>query len=81
MDFDKWFETFLDEKNLPYQSWEILDDEGIMHYIDTDVIVEFIYSLPENDKKMIKKKLIQIDFVNSDVNRFFHHIAKYIINR
>lgn len=80
MDFDKWFEIFLEGKNIPCQNWELLDDEGVMHYIDTDVIIEFIYSLPDKDKKEIKKKLIQIDFVNGDVNEFFRYIAKFIIN-
>ena len=30
-EFIKWFETFLEEKNLPYESWELMSENGTLN--------------------------------------------------
>ena len=77
--FEKWFETFLEEKNLPYKSWEIMGPTGVTHMIDSDVVIESIKNCHPNDQAKIKSTIIQIDFVNGDVNHFFKHLAKGLV--
>ena len=77
--FNKWFQTFLDEKNLSYRSWEITDAEGTWHLIDSDVVIEAIKNAPAHEQKSIKSTIVRIDFVNGDVLDFFHHLAKALV--
>ena len=80
--FTDWFNTFLNEKNLPFEVWEIQDAERNTHIIDSGVVVEAILqatSAAEQEK--IKNILVQIDFRNGDINHFFHHLATGIVNQ
>jgi len=78
MGFTEWLETFLEEKNLPYEMWEI-EVDGCLHYIDSDVVIEAIKNAPKNEQEQIKKTIIQIDFNNGNVNHFFKYLAKALI--
>jgi len=75
-----WFDTFLDEKNLPYVVWEIVDRAGMTHFIDSDFVIETIQNAPAEEQKKIKEIIVKIDFHNGDVNHFFRHLAKGIVN-
>lgn len=77
--FIKWFETFLEEKQLPYQSWEIETDSGL-HLIDTEVVIENIKNAHIQEQIRIKKMLLVIDFWNENVNDFFKHLATGLAN-
>lgn len=82
MGFEEWFSTFVDEKDLPVENWEIEDSRGMTHFISSDVVQEFIVSeLPESDQKEVKEILIKIDFQNGDVNHFFRYLAKGMVNQ
>lgn len=76
--FNKWFETFLNEKDLPYQSWEI-EHDGQTHYIDSDVVVEAVKGAPAHEQASIKNTIVKIDFMNGDVNHFFRHLAGALV--
>jgi hypothetical protein len=78
MTFKNWFETFLDEKALPFKSWEIQVD-GEIHFIDSDVVIEAILNAPEHEQKAIKEMIVKIDFVNGNVNDYFKHLATGLI--
>jgi hypothetical protein len=78
MTFTKWFDTFLEEKNLAPQSWEI-QHAGVTHFIDSTVIIEAIQNAPAHEQAAIKNMIIRIDFVNGDVNDYFKHLAKGLI--
>ncbi len=79
MIFEKWFDTFLEEKNNPYASWEIEDNDGTTHYIDSDFIIETIKTCPEHEQKGIKNMLVKIDFMNASVNDYFKHLATGLV--
>ena len=79
--FNNWFQIFLDEKNLPYASWEIQDETGTTNFIDNDVVVEHIKIAPDHEQAKIKDILVKIDFQNADVNHFFHHLAKGLVSQ
>lgn len=72
--FAKWFETFLSEKNLPIQSWEI-ETPSALHLIDTDTVIESIKNTHITEQIKIKDIIVKIDFANGDVNHFFKHLA------
>ena len=80
MTFDKWFSTFLEEKNLPFKSWEIVDKNGETNFIDSDVVIEAIGNTSDAEKKAIKHSIVKIDFYNGDVNHFFEHLATGLVN-
>jgi hypothetical protein len=73
--FIKWFETILEEKQLPYEGWQI-EVDGVTHLIDTDVVIEHIKIAPISEQKQIKDVIVKIDFVNGNVNHFFKHLAQ-----
>ena len=78
--FTKWFETFLEEKNLPYAFFEV-EHNGQTHMIDTDFVVELIKTTAPAEQAQIKNIIVQIDFKNGNVNHFFEHLAKgYVAN-
>ena len=77
--FIKWFETFLDEKNLPLQLWEIEGEEGNVHLIDSGVVITNIKMCHPNDQAKIKDTIVKIDYINGDVNHYFHHMAKGLV--
>lgn len=77
--FDKWFETFLDEKKVPYCDWEIESSDGMTHYLDNEVVIEAIKEAPAHEKKGIKNMLVKIDFMNGNVNDYFKHLAKGLV--
>jgi len=74
-EFIKWFETFLKEKNLPYESWELMSENGTLNLIDSDVVIENIKIAPDHEQKQIKDIIIKIDFMNGNINHLFKHLA------
>ncbi len=76
--FTKWFETFLDEKSLPYAAWEIEGSWGL-HQIDSDFVIEAIKGAPASEQSQIKATIVKIDFANGDVNHFFKHLAGALV--
>ena len=79
--FNNWFQIFLDEKNLPYASWEIQDETGTTNFIDNDVVIETIKNTSTTEQSKIKDILVKIDFHNGDVNHFFRHLAKGLVSQ
>lgn len=77
--FTKWFETFLEEKNLPFESFE-LNNSGEVHFIDTDIVIEAIKGAPAAEQNGIKNMLVKIDFLNGNVNHYFQHLAQALVN-
>lgn len=78
MNFKTWFQTFLDEKSLPHEYWEI-EHEGDIHFIDSDVVIEAIMAAPASEQEAIKNMIVKIDFANGNVNDYFKHLAKGLI--
>ena len=79
--FNDWFQIFLDEKNLPYASWEIQDETGTTNFIDNDVVIETIKNTSTAEQSKIRDILVQIDFRNGEVNHFFHHLATGLVSQ
>ena len=80
MTFNNWFDTFTEEKNIPFTSWEIESEDGTTHMIDNNVVMEHIRIASESEQAGIKNILVKIDFANGDVNHFFKHLATALVN-
>ena len=76
--FLKWFETFLDEKDLPLKNWEIEGKDGT-HFISSEVVIEHIKATSLPEQLAIQKIIVKIDFQNGDVNHFFKHLADGLV--
>ncbi len=77
----QYLETFFKEKELPHVSWELVDDAGVTHSIDSDVVLEHIEQTSVREQNGIADVIRRIDFKNGDVNDFLKHLAGAIINR
>ena len=75
MTFKKWFRTFLDEKRIGSQVYEVASENGTLNMVPTEVVVEAIMNTSADEQKQIKDTLVKIDFVNGDVHHFFNHLA------
>ena len=79
MTFNNWFATFIEEKKLPYASWEIETADAV-HIIDNEFVIEAIKTAPAHEQASIKNTIVKIDFANGDVNHFFKHLAGALAN-
>jgi len=75
MAFTKYLEVFFDEKNLPYELFEIEASDGALHLIDNETVMETIAHAPAHEQKAIGDVIRKIDFANGDVNDFLKHLA------
>lgn len=74
----KYLEAFFDEKEIPYTAFNLYDETGSFHYIDTDVVIEFIKNY--KDTSEIVTTLRYLDFHNLPVVPFLKFCAEVIIN-
>lgn len=76
----KYLKTFFTEKQLPYASWNLFDDDGVRHLIDSDVVLEHIEHASADEQNKIADVIRKIDFANGDVNNYLRHLAGALIN-
>lgn len=76
MTFDKWLDTFIEEKGLDLE--HIFEVEGPLctNFIPLGNVVEAMKLAPPHEQKEIKAMVVRIDFANGDVMHFFGHLAK-----
>jgi hypothetical protein len=77
--FNQWFDRFLEEKDLPFASWELEDDTGNLNMIDSEVVIEAIKNTSPEEQSGIKEMLVKLDFANSDILDYFKHLAMGLI--
>jgi len=70
--------TYFEEKEIPYEVFEI-ENNGELHLIDNEMIIESIGNMPIAIQKKISNKITAIDFMNGDINDFLKYIAKGLI--
>ena len=71
----KYIEDFFEEKEIPYQEWQI-EHNGNINFIDNEFIIETIKNCPTTEQKSISNILRKIDFQNENVNHFLKHLAE-----
>ena len=80
-DFNTWFDRFLEEKELSPEAWEITGSDGEINQISSEVVIEAIKNAPPNEQRGIKDMIVKIDFANGDVNDYFKHLAKALVEQ
>lgn len=78
-DFKTYLNTYLEEKGIDQDEEMTLNDGAITHFMTVRNVVEFMVGLNNDDQEAIKKKLVQIDFLNGDVRHFLKFIARGMI--
>ena len=74
----KYLETFFDEKEIRFESWEI-EHGGQTHFIDTEYVIEAIKIAPTHEQKQVADTLRKIDFANGNVNHFLKFLAEALV--
>ena len=77
MTFNKWLQTFIEEKGVSYNDMEVEGPSGL-NFIPLSVLIDAIKQASKDEQEYIKNTLVMIDFKNGDVMHFFKHLAKAI---
>lgn len=75
MDLDKFFK----EKEIPYTEWTI-EHEGIIHFINSDVVIEAILSTEGMERTKIAGTLSWLDFTNTNIIDYLYFLAKSLVS-
>ena len=70
--FQKWFTTFLEEKQV-----DMSEFTG-HHNVQIGDVCQKIMNTTPAEQKCIKTIIVKIDFENGNINNFFNHLAKPI---
>lgn len=73
--FQKWLETFLDEKGVDMSHSFTVDHRGTCHIVEMEFLKEVILKASKQEQSQIKDKIVYIDFKNGDVMHFFNFLA------
>ena len=71
-------ETFFEEKDIPTTQWEI-EHNGVLHIIDSDVVIEAILETKGNERTKIAGTLFALDIKNASIVDYLHFLAKAMI--
>jgi hypothetical protein len=77
----KFLHTFFQEKNIPYQLFEIADTDGLTHLISTDYVIEAILNTSANEQQAISQTLRKLDFFNQPIGDYLKHLATALVTR
>lgn len=78
-EFEKWFDTFIEEKGIEAEEMFSLDMSENWNLVQVGVVIEYIKNLPIENQEQTKEILVKIDFQNGDVRHFLKYIAKGIV--
>ena len=70
--------TFFEEKQIPFQQFEIEHNDET-HILDNEFVIDLIKGTTGSEREGIKKILVQIDYHDGDVNHFLRHMAEGFI--
>jgi len=76
----RYLTTFFAEKNLPLARWELVDNNGTVHHINNEVIIESLLNMHQSDLVVICANIRKLDFLNGDINHFLRYVAIGFIN-
>ena len=76
MNFNTWFETFCEEKQIDMDRIFKFDDHNGFNVMPVGCVYEAVLSCSAREKAQIKDVLVKIDYANGDVYHFLEHLAK-----
>lgn len=76
----KYLQTFFKEKDLGYKLFEVEDQNGTVHLIDSETVIDIILNqTPREEQEQIGNVIRRIDFANGDVLHFLEHLAAGLV--
>jgi len=78
MRFNKWLDTFVDEKGIDTSHVFTVETNDFWqnHIIPLEVVLEAAKNTVEGEQEAIKDTLVRIDIVNADPLPFFAYLAQ-----
>lgn len=76
-----YLKNFFNEKLISYQLFEIMDQDGLTHFIDTDVVIEAILNASVKEQLSISNTIRRIDFINGNVNEYLKFLAGCLVKQ
>ncbi len=78
MTFNKWLETFLNEKGIDGETVLDVDGPSGVNSIPVACLVDLIKQAPRHEQQGIKTMIVKIDFRNGNVLDYFRHLARAV---
>lgn len=74
--FNKWLDTFIEEKGIDLQQVIEIKTENNTHYFELGNVIDNIKTTTPEEQADIKDMIVKIDFHNADVVDYFKHLAQ-----
>lgn len=75
MQFAKWLDTLIEEKNLdPEHIFEVEGKSGI-NIMPLTTVIDAMKQAPHDEQEAIRSRIVQLDFANAPILPFFEHLA------
>lgn len=79
--FKQWLDTFIYEKGLSMEEIFTLKKNKNLNIMSYQTIYEHMLMTNAQEQKKIKDIIVQIDFLNGDVLKFFKHLGNAIARK
>lgn len=76
MTFEKWLDTYVDEKGLDIHHWFEVNGHSGVNFIPLGSVIDVINSFPPETQAAAKNHIVADDFSNRDPLKFFEYIAQ-----
>lgn len=70
---------FFSEKKINYQLFEIIDENGFTHFIDSDYVIEAIFNTGQKERLVITQTLRKLDFYNQPIEDYLKFLAESLV--
>lgn len=77
--FEKWLDTFIDEKGLDLTEEFKSEKNGIKIRFEYKDVLDFIKTLPDKEQLDVKNILVKLDYLNKDIKDFLQNLSEAII--
>lgn len=77
--FEKWLNTFIEEKEIDISEEFKSTKDGISQIFTYREVLDNFKMTSEREQQEIKEKIIEIDFYNADVKEFIRHMSKALL--
>ena len=74
--FQTWFQTFIEEKEIDLDRVVEFENENGLNLMPVGCVVEAVMVCSKKEQEGIKSILVKIDFMDGDVSHFFNHLAQ-----
>lgn len=76
-----YLSNFFEEKEIQHQTFEITDDNGLLHIIDTETVIEAIMNSSVKERFIISDTLRKLDYYNQSINEYLKFLAEALVKK